>query len=61
MKQLKDIETKISDIETKLKDLPEDDPAYKDLAAQLEGAKKADTYIRENIQKKFENQITKYQ
>ncbi len=61
LKQLKDIETKISDIEKKMKELPEDDPAYQDLALQLEGAKKADTYIRENIQKKFENQITKYQ
>lgn len=55
--QLKAIETKISDIEKKL----EEDPENQDLALQLEGAKKADTYIRENIQKKFENQITKYQ
>lgn len=61
MKQLKAIETKIKDIETKMEGLPEDGTQYKDLALQLEGAKKADSYIRENIQKKFENQITKYQ
>ena len=59
--QLKDIETKISDIEKKMEEAPEDSPAYLDLKAQLEGANKAATYIRENIQKKFENQITKYQ
>ena len=61
LKQLKDIETRINDIEKKMKEVPEDSAAYKDLALQLEGAKKADSYIRENIQKKFENQITKYQ
>ncbi|MDE6992864.1 MAG: hypothetical protein K2P41_00335 [Lachnospiraceae bacterium] len=61
LNQLKAIETKKSDIEAKMKDLPEDSQAYKDLAEQLKGAEKADTYIRENIQKKFENQITKYQ
>ncbi len=61
LKQLKEIETKISDIEKKMENEPEDSPAYADLSAQLEAAKKADTYIRENIQKKFENQITKYQ
>ena len=60
-KQLEEIETKISDIETKMKEAAEGTPAYQDLAAQLEGANKAATYIRENIQKKFENQITKYQ
>ena len=41
--------------------LPEDSADYQKLSLQLEGAKKADAYIRENIQKKFENQITKYQ
>lgn len=61
LKQLKDIETKISDIEKKMGEVPEDGTTYKDLAAQLEGANKAATYIRDNIQKKFENQITKYQ
>lgn len=61
LKQLKDIETKIKDIENKMEGLPEDGAEYKELALKLEGAKKADSYIRENIQKKFENQITKYQ
>lgn len=60
-KQLEEIETKISDIEKKMEDEPEGSPAYQDLAAQLKGANKAATYIRENIQKQFENQITKYQ
>ena len=59
--QLKAIETKISDLEKKMQDLPEDSAAYQELSLQMEGAKKADSYIRENIQKKFENQITKYQ
>lgn len=61
MQQLKAIETKISDIEKKMENLPEDHPDYQNLSKQLEGAKKADAYIRENIQVKFENQITKYQ
>lgn len=60
-KQLEEIETKISDIEAKMKEEAEGTPAYQELKAQLEGANKAATYIRENIQKKFENQITKYQ
>lgn len=61
LQQLKAIETKISDLEKKMQDLPEDSAAYQELSLQMEGAKKADSYIRENIQKKFENQITKYQ
>ena len=61
LQQLKAIETKISDIEKKMEGLPEDSADYQKLSLQLEGAKKADAYIRENIQKKFENQITKYQ
>lgn len=59
--QLEEIETKISDIEKKMEEVPEGSQAYEELAAQLKGANKAATYIRENIQKKFENQITKYQ
>ncbi len=61
LNQLKAIETKKSDIEAKMKDVPEDSQTYKDLAEQLKGAEKAETYIRENIQKRFENQITNYQ
>lgn len=61
LKQLKDVETAISDIETKMKEYAEDTPEYKDLKLQLDAANKAYTYVRENVQKKFENQITKYQ
>ena len=61
LKQLQDVETAISDIETKMKEYAEDTPEYKDLSLQLDAANKAYTYVRENVQKKFENQITKYQ
>ena len=61
LKQLKDIEAKISDIETKMEGLAEDSTDYQDLKKSLDAANKAYTYIRENIQTKFENQITKYQ
>lgn len=61
LKQLQDVEASISDIETKMKECAEDTQEYKDLKLQLDAANKAYTYIRENVQKKFENQITKYQ
>jgi len=61
LKQLQDVEASIKDIETKMKEYAEDTPEYKDLKLQLDAANKAYTYIRENAQKKFENQITKYQ
>lgn len=61
LKQLQDVEASISDIETKMKEHAEDTQEYKDLKLQLDAANKAYTYIRENVQKKFENQITKYQ
>ncbi|MCM1122014.1 MAG: hypothetical protein NC416_05475 [Eubacterium sp.] len=59
--QLRGIETTISDIEKKIKEYPEGSDDYKNWSKKLEGAKKAQTYIRENIHSKFENQITNYQ
>lgn len=59
--QLRSIETQISDIEKKMKEYPEDSDEYKNWSKKLEAAEKAQSYIRENIHTKFENQITKYQ
>lgn len=59
--QLKEIESQISDIETKMSDFAEDSTEYKDLKKQLDAANKAYTYLRDDVQTKFENQITKYQ
>lgn len=59
--QLRDIETKISDIKRKRDGFAEDSEEYANWTKKLEGAEKAQTYIRENIHTKFENQITKYQ
>ena len=39
----------------------EDSTEYEELQKSLDAANKAYTYVRENIQTKFENQITKYQ
>lgn len=61
LKQLKDAEAKISDIEDKMKECAEDSPEHDDLQKQLDAMNKAYTYIRDNVQKKFENQITRYQ
>lgn len=61
LKQLQDAEAKISDIENKMKEYAEDSPTYQDLKLQLDGMNKAYTYIRDNVQTKFENQITRYQ
>ncbi|MCM1173609.1 MAG: hypothetical protein NC341_01010 [Blautia sp.] len=61
LKQLQDVEASMADIETKMKEYPEDSQEYKDFQLQLDAANKAYTYVRENVQKKFENQITKYQ
>lgn len=61
LKQLEDIETLQADLEKKRKEYSEDDEEYKDLTLRLEGAKKAWTYIRDDIHTKFENQMTKYQ
>ena len=59
--QLRSIETAISDIEKKMAEYPVDSDEYKNWSKKLEGAKKAQSYIRENIHSKFENQITRYQ
>ena len=61
LKELKAIETKKSDIEQKMSEVEEGSADYKDLQKKLEAVEKADTYIRDSIQTKFENQITKYQ
>lgn len=61
LKELKAIETKKSDLEKKLEGVEEGSAEYEDLQKQLEAVDKADTYIRDSIQTKFENQITKYQ
>ena len=61
LKQLKDAEAKISNIEDKMKNYEEDSQEYANLQKQLEAMNKAYTYIRDNVQKKFENQITRYQ
>ena len=60
-KQLKDVETKMSDLENEQKKYAEDTKEYKDIQLQIDAANKALTYVRENVQKKFENQISKYQ
>lgn len=59
--QLRGIETQISDITKKRDEFPEDSDDYKNWTKKLEAAKKAATYVRENIHTQFENQITKYQ
>ena len=61
MTQLRDIETEISDIKKKRDEFAEDSDDYANWTKKLEGAEKAQTYIRESIHTKFENQITKYQ
>lgn len=61
IKQLEDIETLEADLEKKRKEYEEDSDEYKDLTLRLEGVSKAKTYIRDSIQTKFENQMTKYQ
>ena len=61
LKQLLDVETKISDLETEQKKYEEDSNKYNEIQLQINAANKALTYIRDNVQKKFENQISKYQ
>lgn len=61
LKELKAIETAKSDIEKKLAEAEEGSSDYTKLQKQLDAVNKADTYIRDSIQTKFENQITKYQ
>ncbi len=59
--QLQDLESAISDIETKMAGVEEDSDEYKEYSLQYDAYQKAYTYVRENIQKAMENQITKYQ
>ena len=61
LNQLKGIETQISDIEEKRAGFPEDSDEYKNWTKKLEAAKKAESYIRDDIHTQFENQITRYQ
>lgn len=61
LKQLESVEKFQKDLEEKQKAYPEDSKQYKDLEERIEGVKKANVYIREEIHNKFENQITKYQ
>ena len=61
LEQLRTVEAKISDIESKMAEYAEDTNEYKSLKLKLDAANKAYTYIRDNVQTRFENQITKYQ
>lgn len=61
LEQLRSVEAKISDIKTKMLEHVEGSPEYKELQLQLDAANKAYTFIRDNVQTRFENQITKYQ
>lgn len=61
LEQLRTVEAKISDIEKKMTEYAEDTDEYKHLKLKLDAANKAYTYIRDNVQTRFENQITKYQ
>ncbi len=60
LKELQNVETKKKEIEDKMKEVPEDSPEYEDYKRKYAAVEKAESYIRENIHKKFENQITKY-
>jgi flagellar hook-associated protein 3 FlgL len=61
LKELKGIETTKSDIETKMAEVEEGSPDYEDYQKRLEAVDKAENFIRDSIQTKFENQITQYQ
>ena len=61
LKQLQDVERTISDLETEQKKYAEDTDEYKALQLKIDAANKAYTYVRDNVQTKFENQISKYQ
>lgn len=58
-RQLEEIEKLQANLDKELKECAEGTPEYEDLTKRIEGAKKAWTYIRDNIHTKFENQITK--
>lgn len=63
LEQLRVVEAKISDLEYKITEAEKagDTDAVKNLNLKLDAAQKAYTYIRDNVQTRFENQITKYQ
>ncbi|MCH5249702.1 MAG: hypothetical protein J1E98_07205 [Lachnospiraceae bacterium] len=61
LRQLQEVETTISDIKAEMEKYSEESKEYKDLQLKLDAANKAYTYIRDNVQTKFENQISKYQ
>lgn len=60
LKEYEDIEKVIANLKEKQKEFAEDSKEYKDLSERIQGGEKAQAYIREQIQSKFENQITKY-
>lgn len=61
LKQLKDIEAEISKLEAERDAHPEDSDEYAEVQNKIDAVNKAYTYIRDNIQTRFENQMTKYQ
>lgn len=56
---LKEIETTRKNLENMMKGMSPDEPGYDNLAETYAAAGKAHSYIRENMQKKFEGFITK--
>lgn len=61
LKQLKDIEAEISKLKEEQAAYAEDSKEYEDVQNKIDAANKAYTYIRDNVQTRFENQMTKYQ
>ena len=59
--QLEEINTSRDNLKNMLDGMDENEAGYANLKATYEAADKAFTYIRENVQKKFENLITKVQ
>ncbi len=59
--ELKNIETKMSELENRLKGYTEGTTDYIDCQNSIDAMDKAYTFVREKVQKMFENQITKYQ
>ena len=59
--QLEKINTSRDNLKNMLDGMAENEPGYDNLKATYDAADKAFTYIRENVQKKFENLITKVQ
>lgn len=61
LEQLRTVEEKIDDIKGKMTEYAEDSTEYKNLKLELDAVNKAYTYVRDNVQTRFENQISKYQ